>query len=101
MRPVTIGVSALGTTSYASDRDQLLQAAVNGVGAADVTISTDQNLTAATGIVSATTKVYGFLSSAARVLAGPLKIPTPAGERIYLAFSAAGCVTLYFDDIIS
>jgi hypothetical protein len=96
----TLGSAALGTVSYAPDRDVTLvgaQLAQNT--SANALVSSDQNLTAATQAGSAPFfRVYCWLGTN---FVGPLKIPIPAGERIFIAFSAAGSVTLYFDEGIA
>jgi hypothetical protein len=95
---VTFGSSVLGTVSYAPDRDVTLvgaQLAQNT--SANALLSTDQNLTAATQ--AGTAPFFRVLCWLGSSFVGPLKIPVPAGERIFCAFSAAGSATLFFEDV--
>jgi len=94
---VSLGVAALGTTSYAPDRDLVLKGALVAPNAAcTCNISTVSAVTAATTIVNPSFNLIACLSSAS---AGVfiLNIPIARGEAIYLAFSALGWAQLFFD----
>jgi|SRR5215467_5989850 len=95
---VSIGVAALGTTSYTPDRDVVLRGAnVAPNAACTCNISFVSAVTAATTLVAASYNIIASLSSTA---AGVyiLNIPIKKGETIFLAFSALGWCQLYFDD---
>jgi len=98
---VSLGVSALGTTSYTPDRPLLLTGAnVAPNAACTCNISFVSAATAATTLVNASYGILFSLSSSAAGVYG-VKIPIEKGQVIYLAFSALGWAQLYFDEVTS
>jgi|SRR6266576_1402309 len=101
---VALGVSAVGTISWAPDKEVVFTGARLGnvgIGTLFATISTVPALSAAAAsILDPAYSIFYSLNSSAGGQ-DTVKIPIHAGEKIFIAFSAAGWAILYFDDVIS
>jgi hypothetical protein len=96
---LSIGVTALGTTSWIAPYDLLFTGARSGTNAAvNVTISLVSAVTAATKIVDPAYTVLWCIG-ANSLGATNCKIPILAGEKVYFAFSAEGWVICFFEPI--
>jgi hypothetical protein len=96
---LSIGVTALGTTSWIAPYDLTFIGARSGTNATvNCTISLVSAVTAATKIVTPAFTVLWCLGASSSGAAN-CKIPILAGEVIYFAFSAEGWVICFFEPI--
>jgi hypothetical protein len=97
---VAIGVSAVGTTSWTAPRDLLLSGATLMNKAADVLLSTVPQALYDTTPTNPDVRYLLALGANAHGSMGQ-RIPVLKDTVISAAFSAAGGVILYFDEIDS
>ncbi len=94
MYAATVGVAGAGTATYSPDVDVFFLGATCSSSAA-VTISTDPSLTAASVPTSASDILQRISTNSYNNFA--VKLPVPAGSKIFAVFSAAGFVVMYFE----
>jgi hypothetical protein len=108
IRTVSIGASAVSTKSWLVDTDVLIQGA-SASAALTFCVSLNPSYTTAFILVPGNTQFNDLIMVGANsgvgacqgAPIGVLAFPVSKGETVYVAFSAAGLVTLYLDDLIS